>query len=63
MKINIFASRTKTLHSHPRSKSAKRFTPESRSADCASANAEALPPPQNIDEAKKYFSNLVDLYI
>jgi L-threonylcarbamoyladenylate synthase len=28
-----------------------------------SANAEALPPPQNIDEAKKYFSNLVDLYI
>ena len=28
-----------------------------------SANTEALPPPQNILEAKKYFGDLVDLYI
>jgi len=28
-----------------------------------SANAEALPPAKSISEAKKYFGNLVDLYL
>ena len=55
---------TKTLAFRiPNNKNLQNLLLQTGPLTAPSANTEALPPSTNIDEAKKYFGDLVDLYI